>query len=114
MGEAPAGIKIAGRNIINLRYARNITFMAESQEEQKSLLIKVKEKSEKAGLKFNIWKTKIVAFRPITTWQIGGKTVTDFIFLGSKITSDGDCSHEIKNTCSFEEKLCQTAKETQM
>ena len=97
--EAQAGIKIAGRNINNLRYADDTIFMAESEEELKSLYMKVKEKSEKAGLKFNIQKTKVMASSPITSWQIDGeimKTVTDFLFLGSKITVDGDCSHEIK------------------
>jgi len=99
LDEAQAGIKIAGRNINNLRYADAITLMAESEEELKSLLIKVKEESEKAGLKLNIPKRKIMASGPIISWQIDGetmKTVTDFIFLGSKITADGDCSHEIK------------------
>ena len=97
--EAQVGIKIAGRNSNNLRYADDTTLMAESEEELKSLLMKVKEESEKAGLKLSIQKTKIMASGPITSWQIdGGKveTVTDFIFLGSKITADGDCSHEIK------------------
>ena len=97
--EAQAGIKIAGRNISNLRYADNNTLMAESEEELKSLLMKVKEESEKVGLKLNIKKTKIMASGPITSWQIDGETmetVTDFNFLGSKITEDGDCSHEIK------------------
>ena len=97
--EAQAGIKIAGRNIKNLRYADDTTFMAESEEELKSLLRKVKEESEGVGLKLNIQKTKIMTFGPIISWQIYGapvKTVTDFIFLGSKITADGDCSHEIK------------------
>ena len=94
--EAQAGIKISGRNINNLRYADDITLMAESEEELKSLLMKVKEESEKVGLKLNIQKTKIMALGPITSWQIGGETVADFIFLGSKITADGDCSHEIK------------------
>ena len=94
--EAQAGIKIAGRNIINLRYADDTALMAESEEELKSLLIKVKEESEKVGLKLNIQKTKIMASSPITSWQIVGETVADFIFLGSKITADGDCSHEIK------------------
>ena len=97
--EAQAGIKIAERNTNNLRYADDITLMAESEEELTSLLMKVKEESEKAGLKLNIQKTKIMAFGPITSWQIDGETVetvTDFIFLGSKITTDGDCSHEIK------------------
>ena len=94
--EAQAGIKIAGRNLKNLRYADDITFMAESEEELKSLLMKVKEKSEKVGLKLNIDKTKIMASSPITSWQIDVETVADFIFLGSKITADGDCSHEIE------------------
>ena len=97
--EAQAGIKIAGRNTNNLRYAEDNTLMAESEEELKSLLIKVKEKSENVGLKLNIQKTKIMASGPITSWQIDGATVeivTDFIFGGSKITADGDCSHEIK------------------
>ena len=94
--EAQAGIKIAGRNINNLRYADNTTFMAESEEELKSLLMKVKEESEKVGLKLNIQKTKIMVYSPITSRQIGGETVADFIFLGSKITAGGDCSHEIK------------------
>ena len=93
--EAQAGIKIAGRNINNLRYADDTTLMAES-EEQKSILMKVKEESEKVGLKLNIQKTKIMASSPITSWQINGETVADFIFLGSKITADGDCSHEVK------------------
>ena len=94
--ETQAGIKIAGRNINNLRYADDTTLMAESEEELKSLLMKVKEQSEKVGLKLNIQKTKIMASSPITSWQIDGETVGDFIFLGSKITADGDCSHEIK------------------
>ena len=96
MDEAQAGIKIARRNTNNLRYADDATLMAESEEELKSLLMKVKEKSEKVGLKLNIQKTKIMASSPITSWQIDGETVTDFIFLGFKITADGDCSHEIK------------------
>ena len=99
LDEAQAGNKIAGRNINNLRYADDTTLMADSEEELKSLLMKVKEESEKAGLKHNIQKTKNMAFSPITAWQIDGETmetVTDFIFLGSKITADGDCSHEIK------------------
>ena len=96
LDEAKAGIKIARRNINNLRYANNTTLMAESEEELKSLLTKVKEESEKVGLKFNIQKTKIMASGPITLWQIDGETVADFIFLGSKITADGNCSHEIK------------------
>ena len=97
--EAQAGIKIAGRNINNLRYADETTHKAESKDELKSLLMKVKEKSEKVGLKLNIQKTKIMASGPITSWEIDGETVetvADFIFLGSKITADGDCSHEIK------------------
>ena len=93
--EAPAGIKIAGRNINNLRYANDTTLMAESEEELKSLLMKVKEESEKVGLKLNVQKTKIMASGPITSWQIDGETVADFIFGGSKITADDDCSHEI-------------------
>ena len=99
LDEAQAGIKIAGRNINNLRYADDTTLMAECKEEQKNLLMKVKEESEKAGLKLNIQRTGIMASGPITSWQIDGETrerVTDFIFLGSKITADGDCSHEIK------------------
>ena len=99
LDEAQAGMKIARRNINDLRYADNTTFMAESEEELKSLLMKVKEESEKVGLKLNIQKTKIMASGPITSWQIDGETVetvTDFIILGSKITADGDCSHEIK------------------
>ena len=99
LDEAQAGIKIAGRNINNLRYADDTTLMAESVEELKSLLMKVKEESEKVGWKLNIQKTKIMASGPIISWQIDGETmetVTDFIFLGSKITSDGDCSHEIE------------------
>ena len=94
--EAQAGLKIAGRNSNNLRYADDITLMAESEEELKSLLMKVKEESEKVGLKFNIQKTKIMSSGPITSWEIDGETVSDFIFGGSKITVDGDCSHEIK------------------
>ena len=94
--ETQAGIKIARRNINNLRYADDTTLMAESEEELKSLLMKVKEESEKVGLKVNIQKTKIMASGPITSWQIDGETVADFIVLGSKITADRDCSHEIK------------------
>ena len=94
--EAQAGIKIARRNIKNLRCADDTTLMAEREEELKSLLMKVKEESEKFGLKLNIQKTKIMASSPITSWQIDGETVADFIFWGSKITADGDCSHEIK------------------
>ena len=107
LDEAQAGIKIAGRNINNFRYADDTTLMAESKEEVKSLLMKVKEESEEAGLIVNIQKTKILASDPITIWQIDGETmetVRDFIFLGSKITIDGDHSHEI-NACSLEEKL---------
>ena len=106
--EAPAGIKIAGRNINNLRYADDITLMSESKEELKRLLLKVKEESEKVGLKPNIQKTKIMASGPITSWQREGKTmerVKDFIFLGSKLTANGDCSHEIKRCFSLEGKL---------
>ena len=94
--ETQAGIKIAGRNINNLRYADDTSIMAESKEEIKSLLMKMKEESEKVGLKLNIQKTKIMASGPITSWQISGETVMDFIFLGCRITADGDCSHEIK------------------
>ena len=100
-----AGIKIARRNINKLRYADDTTLMAESEEELKSLLMKVKEESEKVGLKLNIQKTKIIASGPITSWERDGETVSDFIFLGSKITTDGDCSHEIKRCYSLEEKL---------
>ena len=94
--KAHAGIKIAGRNIHNLRYADDTTLMAESEEELKNILMKVKEESEKFGLKLNIQKTKIMASGSITSWQIDGETVADFIFWVSKITADGDCSHEIK------------------
>ena len=94
--EAQAGIKIAGKNINNLRYADDTTLLAESEEELKSLLMKVKEESENVGLKINIQKTKIMASGPITSWQINGETMADFIFWGSKITAYGDCSHEIK------------------
>ena len=103
--ESQAGIKIAGININNLRYADDITLMAESEEELKSLLMKVKEESEKVGLKLNIQKAKIMASGPITSWQIDGETVetaADFILGGSKITADGDCSHEIKDAYSLE------------
>ena len=99
LDEAQARIKIAGRNINNLRYADDTTLMVKSEKELKNLLMKVKQESEKAGLKLNIQKTKIMASGPITSWQIDGETVetvSDFIFLGSKITADGDCSHEIK------------------
>ena len=106
LDESQARIKTAGRNINNLRYADDTTLMAESEEELKSLLMKVKEESEKVSLKLNIQKTKIVASSPITSWQIDGENVeivTDFIFMGSKINADGDCSHEIKR-CSLEEE----------
>ena len=96
LDEARAGIKISRRNINDLRYADDTTLMAETEEELKSLLMKVKEVSEKVGLKLNIQKTKIMASGPITSWQIEWETVTDFIFWGSKITADGDCNHEIK------------------
>ena len=108
--EAQAGIKIAGRNINNLRYADDTTLMAESEEELQTLLMKVEEESEKVDLKLNIQKTKIIASGPITSWEIDGETVetvSDFIFLGSKITADGECSHEIKNTYSLEGKYDQ-------
>ena len=100
LDEAQAGIKIAGRNINNLRYAEDTTLMAESEEELKSLLMKVKEESEKVGLKLSIQTTKIMASGPITSWQIDGETVADFILGGSNITADGDCSHAIKK-CLF-------------
>ena len=106
--EAQAEIKIAGRNINNLRYADDTTFMAESEEELKSLLMRVQEKSEKVGLKLNIQKTKVMASGPITSWEIDGETVSNFIFLGSKITADGDCTHEIKSAYSLEGKLSPT------
>ena len=102
--EAQAGIKIVGRNINNLRYADDTTLIAESEEELKSLLMKVKEESENVDLKLDIQKTKIMASCPITSWEIDGKTVSDFVFLSSKITADGDCSHEIKRH-SLEGKL---------
>ena len=105
LNEAQAGIKISRRNINNLRYADNTTLMAESREELKSLLMKVKEQSEKAGLKLNIQKIKIMASGPITSWQIDGETVRDFIFLSSKITPDEDCSHEIKRRLILQDKL---------
>ena len=107
LDEAQAGIKIAGRNINNLRYADDTTLMAESEEELKSFLMKVKEESEKVGLKLNIQKTKIMASSPISSWEIDGEaveTVADFIFWGSKITADGDCSHEIKKMLASWEK----------
>ena len=109
--EAQAGIKIAGKNINNLRYADDTTPMAECEEELKSLLMKMKEESEKVGFKLNIQKTKIMASGPITSWQIDEETVqtvTDFILLGSKITADGDCTMKLKDACSLEEKLWQT------
>ena len=108
LDEAQAGIKIAGRNINNLRYADDTTLMTESKEELKSLLMKVKEESQKVGLKFNIQKTKIMASGPITSWEIDGEavgTVADFIFLGSRITADGDCSHEIKRRLLLGRKI---------
>ena len=113
LDEAQAGIKIAGRNINNLRYADDTIFMEESKEDLKSLLMKVKEETEKVGLKLNVQKMKIMTSSPITSWQIDWETVEtviDFIFLGSKITADGDCSHEIKkkNAYSLEEKLWAT------
>ena len=103
--EAQAGIKIAGRNINNLRYADDTTLLAESEEELKSLLMKVKEESKKVGLKLNIQKINIMASGPITSWEIDGETVADFIFLGSKITADGDCSHEIKRDLPILKKI---------
>ena len=109
--EAQAGIKIAGRNINNLRYADDTTLMSDGEEELKSLLMKVKEESEKVGLKLNIQKTKIMASGPITSWEIDGETVetvSDFILGGSKITADGDCSQELKEAYSLEEKLRPT------
>ena len=110
LDEAQAGIKIAGRNINNLRYADDITLIAESEEELKGLLMKVKQESEKVGLKLNIQKTKIIASGPITSWQIDWKTiepVTDFILGGSKITADGDCSHEIKTLAPWKKSYDQ-------
>ena len=106
--ETQAGIKIAGRNLNNLRYADDTTLMAESEEELKSLLMKVKVESEKVGLKFNIQKMKIMASGPITSWEIDGETVetvSDFIFWGSKLTADGDCSHEIRRRLLLGKKL---------
>ena len=100
--EAHAGIKIAGRNINNLRYTDDTTLVEESEEELKSLLMKVKEEREKVGLKLNIQKIKIMASGPITSWEIDGETVSDFIFLGSKITAEGDCSHEIKRCLQWQ------------
>ena len=110
LDEAQAGIKITGRNINNLRYADDTTLMAESEEELKSLLMRVKEESEKAGLKLNIQKTKIMISGPITSWKIDGETmetVTDLIFLASKITADGDYSHEIKALASWKKSCDQ-------
>ena len=106
--EAQAGIKIARRNIISLRYADETTITAESEEELQSLLMKVKEESEKVGLKLNIQKTKIMASGPITSWQIDGETVSDFIFLGSRITADCDCSHEIEKRLLLGRKVMTT------
>ena len=103
--EAQAGIKIAGRNLNNLRYADDTTLMAESEEELKSILMKVKEETEKVGLKFNIQKMKIVAFSPITSWQLNGETMADFILGCFKITADGDCSHEIKRRLLLGRKI---------
>ena len=105
--EAQAGIKIAGRNINNLRYADETTLMAKGEEELKSLLMKVKEESEKVGLNLRIQKTKIMVSGPITSWQIDGETVADFIFLSSKITADGDCSHEIKTLAPWKKSYDQ-------
>ena len=113
LDETQAGIKIAGRNINNLRYADDTTLMAESKEELKNLLMKVKEESEKVGLKLNIQETKIMASSPITSWQTDGETMetqTDFIFLGSKITSDGDCTHEIKTLAPWK-KSCDKPRQ---
>ena len=114
LDEAQAGIKIARRNINNLRYADDTTLMAESEEELKSLLMKVKEESQKVGLKLNIQKTKIMASGPITSWQIAGETVetvSDFMFWGSKITADGDCSHEIKRHLLLGRKSCDQPRQ---
>ena len=108
LDEAEAGIKTVGRNINKLRYADDTILMAESEGELKSLLMKVKEESEKVGLKLNTGKTKIMASGPITSWQIDGETTTAFLFLGSKVTADGDCSMQLKDAYSLEEKLWQT------
>ena len=108
LNESQAGIKIAGRNIRNLRYADDNTLMAESEDKLKRLLMKVKKESEKSGLKLNIQKTKIMAPGSITSWQIDKETVTDVIFLGSRITADGDCTHEIKRHLLLGKKLWQT------
>ena len=110
--EAQAGIKIAGGNINHLRYADDTTLMAEREEELKSLLLKVKEESEKVGLKLNIQKMKIMASGPIISWKIDGETVSDFIFLGSKITADGDCSHEIKRRLLLGRKVMSNLDST--
>ena len=113
LDEAQAGIKTAGRNVNNLRYAQNTTLMTESKEELKSLLMKVKEESEKVGLKLNVQKTKIMASGPITSWQIDGETVetvADFIIFGFKITADGDCSHEIKRHLLLGRKVITNLK----
>ena len=117
LDEAQTGINISGRNINNLRYADDTTLMAESSEELKSLLMKVKEESEKVGLKLNIQKTKIMASGPITSWQIDGETmetVTGFMFLGSKITADGDCSHKIKRCFLLGRKAMTNLAETSL
>ena len=106
--EAQAGIKIAGRNINNLIYTDDTTFMIESKGDLKSLLMKMKEESEKVGLKLNVHKTKIMASGPITSWEIDGETVRNFIFLGSKISADGDCSHEIKRRLLLGRKVIPT------
>ena len=114
---AQAGIKTARRNINNLRYTDDTTLMAESEEELKSLLVKVKEESEKIGLKLNIQKTKIMASSPVTSWKLDGETVetvADFIFLGSKITADGDCSHEIKTLASWKKSYDQPRQHFKM
>ena len=108
LDESQAGIKIAGRNINNLRYADDTTLMAESEEELKSLLMKVKEESEEVGLKLNIQITKIMASGSLTSWQIDGETVIDFIFLSSKITADGDCTHGIKRRLLLGRKAIRT------
>ena len=108
LDKAQAGIKISRRNIDNLRYADDTTHMAESEEELKSVLMKVKVESEKVGLKLNIQKTNVMASGPITSWEIDGETVSDFIFGGSKITADGDCSHEIKRRLLLGRKVMTT------
>ena len=114
LDEAQAGIKIAGTNISTLRYADDTTLMAESEEELKSLLMKVKVESEKVGLKLNIQQTKIMASGPITSWEIDGETVSDFIFLVSKITADGDCSHGIKRCLLLGRKVRQHIKKQRL